>query len=57
LEKHTKKLNSTDYLVSLDWVNNFGELEEVTKKSFWGTIEIVCHPEIKMENEKIKTTM
>jgi predicted glycoside hydrolase/deacetylase ChbG (UPF0249 family) len=45
------KLSSSDYLISLDWIRNFSAFFSQAKT---GSLEIVCHPEIKEEMETIR---
>lgn len=45
------KTNSSDYLISLDWINN---LEKFLKELPRGKTEIVCHPEKDDEFELMK---
>ncbi|HCU70448.1 MAG TPA: hypothetical protein DIC35_01685 [Candidatus Moranbacteria bacterium] len=57
LHKKNKKvfassnLESSDYLVSLDWIKKMDNFLSQKKN---GTTEIICHPEIKKEFEMIK---
>jgi hypothetical protein len=48
---HNSNLDSTDFLISLDWIKN---PQEFLRRSTPGTAEIVCHPERQKEFEIIK---
>lgn len=50
-KKDDKNITSSDFLISLDWIEN---LDKILKKNTTGTIEIVCHPEREEEFRQLK---